>query len=105
LEDLRTNLNFMAETYRKDIIVVETAYAWKPLNYRSGGAPFLETPAGQLEYWEAVNRVVRSTPRGCGVFWWEPALSGRHNGRAMFDDAGNALPVLTAGTQQCHENQ
>lgn len=105
LEDLRTNLNFMAETYRKDIIVVETAYAWKPLNYRSGGAPFLETPAGQLEYWEAVNRVVRSTPRGCGVFWWEPALSGRHNGRAMFDDAGNALPVLTAGTQQRHENQ
>jgi arabinogalactan endo-1,4-beta-galactosidase len=105
LADLQTNLNFMAETYRKDIVVVETAYAWKPLNYRGGGAPFPETPAGQLEFWEEINRIVRSSPRGCGVFWWEPAVTGRLRGRGMFDDDGNALPVLTAGPQQRHENQ
>jgi arabinogalactan endo-1,4-beta-galactosidase len=104
LADLQTNLNFMAETYRKDIVVVETAYAWKPLNYRGGGSPFPETPAGQFEFWEEFNRIVRSSPRGCGVFWWEPAVTGRLRGRGMFDDDGNALPILTAGPQQRHEN-
>ena len=106
LADLHTNLNFMAEAYRKDIIVVEAAYAWKPMNYRNSVAPFPETPAGQREFWEELNRIVRSSPRGCGVFWWEPAVAtGRLRGRGMFDDDGNGLPVLTAGPQQRHENQ
>jgi arabinogalactan endo-1,4-beta-galactosidase len=106
LADLETNMNFMAETYRKDIVVVETAYAWRSLNYRDGGAPFPETPAGQREFWEEINRIVRNSPRGCGVFWWEPAVAaGRLRARGMFDDEGNSLPVLSTGAQQRHENQ
>jgi arabinogalactan endo-1,4-beta-galactosidase len=96
--DLRENLAFMAETYRKDIIVVETAYNWRPAEYKGGGAPFPETPEGQREFLEEVNRAVLSTPHGLGkgIFWWEPAVSpSAIHSRGMFDGEGNALPVLS----------
>lgn len=105
LSDLEENLRRTSERYAKDIIVVETAYAWRPMNYRDGGAPFPETPAGQRAFWEQINRIVRGAARGRGVFWWEPAVTGRLRGRGMFDDDGNALPVLTAGPQNRHQNQ
>src|SRR5690349_11719249 len=44
LNDLRENLAFTANTYNKDIIVVEAAYNWKPAQYRNKPAPFPETP-------------------------------------------------------------
>jgi arabinogalactan endo-1,4-beta-galactosidase len=95
LLDLRENLNFMATNYHKDIIVVEAAYNWKPTEYKDGGAPFPESPEGQRQFLDEVNRSVLATPegRGKGVFWWEPAVARRNN-RAMFDDDGNALPVI-----------
>ncbi len=105
LTNLEENLRRTGETYAKDIILVETAYAWKPMHDREGGAPFPETPDGQREFWAEINRIVRRAPRGRGVFWWEPAVSGRLRGRGMFDDDGNALPVLTAGPQNRHQYQ
>ena len=97
LLELRDNLEFMAETYDKDIILVEVAYNWKPAEYRDQPAPFPETPEGQREFLEEVNRLVLAAPhgRGRGVFWWEPAVTGRLNRRGMFDDDGGALPVIT----------
>lgn len=97
LLDLRDNLTFMANVYQKDIIVVEVAYNWKPSEYRNKLAPFPETPEGQRQFLDEVNRVVLSTPhnRGKGVFWWEPAVMGGLRRRGMFDDDGNALPVIT----------
>jgi len=100
LNDLRENLSFMAAAYQKDIIVVEAAYNWRPAEYTSKPAPFPETPEGQKEFLDEVNRVVMSTPhnRGKGVFWWEPAVAPDARGiasRGMFDSEGNALPVLT----------
>ena len=97
LLDLRENLNFMAETYTNDIIVVETAYNWRPAEYRNKPAPFPETPEGQREFLEEVNRLVLATPhqRGKGVFWWEPAVSMGPRSRGMFDNETNALPVIT----------
>jgi arabinogalactan endo-1,4-beta-galactosidase len=97
LLDLRENLNFMATTYDKDIILVEVAYCWRPAQYRRRPGPFPETPAGQKEFLQEVNRLVLNTPghRGIGVFWWEPAASGHLRSRGFFDDEGNALPVLT----------
>jgi arabinogalactan endo-1,4-beta-galactosidase len=97
LLDLRENLAFMATEYQKDIIVVETAYNWRPAEYRDKPAPFPETPEGQKEFLEEVNRAVLATPnnRGKGVFWWEPAVAGLRNARGMFDNDGNALPVIT----------
>jgi len=100
LLDLRENLNFLAENYQKDIVVVETAYNWRPAEYVDVGAPFPETPAGQRDFLEEVNRAVLNTPhhRGKGVFWWEPAVAPGNrgiSGRGMFDQDGNALPVIS----------
>lgn len=100
LLDLRDNLIFMSKTYRKDIVVVETAYNWTPKEYLDTPAPFPETPPGQRDFLEELNRIIMGTPggRGIGVFWWEPAVSPRTGGdilsRGFFDQNGSALPVL-----------
>ncbi|NQU85832.1 MAG: glycosyl hydrolase 53 family protein [Mariniphaga sp.] len=96
LLDLRECLNFTAELYKKDIIVVEAAYNWTPREYVDKLAPFPETPEGQKEFWDEVNKVILSVPdnRGVGVYWWEPATS-RRGTRSFFDDNKNVLPVIT----------
>lgn len=96
LNDLRANLLFMAREYRKDIIVVETAYCWRPTEYTKRPGPFPETPEGQAQFLDEVNRTVQATPDGLGigVFWWEPAVNGPLVARGFFDDNGNALPVI-----------
>jgi arabinogalactan endo-1,4-beta-galactosidase len=98
LVDLQDNMAFMANQYNKDIVVVEAAYNWRTAEYRDKKAPFPETPEGQKEFLDAVNRIVINTPdnRGKGVFWWEPAvpLETTISSRGMFDKDGNALPVL-----------
>jgi arabinogalactan endo-1,4-beta-galactosidase len=96
LNELHANLSFMAAEYQKDIIVVETAYNWKPAEYVGKDAPFPESPEGQRQFLDELNRVVMQTPngRGKGIFWWEPAVSGRLSSRGYFDDQHNALPVL-----------
>lgn len=97
LLDLRDNLAFMAEAYRKPIIMVEVAYNFRPAEYIGKPAPFAESPEGQREFLEAVHQLVLATPHGLGkgVMWWEPAVEHSPiRGRGMFDDAGNALPVI-----------
>ena len=100
LEDLRENLAFAANTYHKDLIVVETAYHWRPARESADRAgPFPETPEGQRDFLDEVTRVVMNAPnsRGQGVFWWEPAVGNRGGlvSRGFFDEDGNALPVLS----------
>ena len=97
LNDLRTNLGLMAREYHKPIIVVETAYNWKPGNYLGRRAPFPESAEGQRQFLDELNRVVMGTPDGlgAGVFWWEPAVDGPLAVRGYFDDQHNALPVIT----------
>lgn len=96
LLDLRENLMFMATTYKKDIVLVEIAYCWRPTEYRSRPGPFAESPDGQRRFLEEVNRMVMGAPngRGIGVFWWEPAATGSLRDRGLFDDDGNALPAI-----------
>jgi arabinogalactan endo-1,4-beta-galactosidase len=97
LNDLRENLIETAREYHKDIMVVEAAYNWTPGNYRNKPAPFPESPEGQRQFLDEVNRVVQETPdgRGIGVFWWEPAVEGNLRSRGFFDKDGNALPVIS----------
>jgi arabinogalactan endo-1,4-beta-galactosidase len=98
LNDLRANLTFMANEYQKDIIVVETAYNWRPSEYVGKPAPFPESPEGQRQFLDELNRVVMETPhgRGKGIFWWEPAVAGGQLvSRSYFDDQHNVLPVIT----------
>jgi arabinogalactan endo-1,4-beta-galactosidase len=97
LNDLRSNLQFMAHEYQKDIIVVETAYNWRPAEYANKLPPFPESPEGQRDFLDQLNRVVQDTPdgRGAGVFWWEPAVEGPLTRRGLFDDQHKALPAMT----------
>lgn len=100
LMDLRENLTTTANTYHKDIIVVETAWPWRPSRETADRLqPFPETPEGQRDFLDELTRVVLATPddRGKGVFWWEPAVGTRGglNSRGFFDDSGNALPVIS----------
>ena len=104
LMDLRENLAFTANTYHKDIIVVETAYNWRPARETAGrSGPFPETPDGQREYLDELTRIVLQTPeeRCKGIFWWEPAVGTRGGlvSRSFFDENGNSLPVLTVFDQ------
>jgi arabinogalactan endo-1,4-beta-galactosidase len=87
----------MANEYHKDIILVEVAYNWRTAEYKGKPAPFPESPEGQREFLDEVNRMVLSTPdnRGKGIFWWEPAVVGGLRSRGFFDNDGNALPVIT----------
>lgn len=97
LLDLRENMTFMANTYGKDIILVEVAYCWRPTEYKTKKAPFPESPDGQRQFLDEVNRIILNTPnhRGIGIFWWEPAVTGGLRARGFFDDDGNALPVIS----------
>jgi arabinogalactan endo-1,4-beta-galactosidase len=97
LNDLHENLVFMANEYRKDIIVVEAAYNWTPGEYTKKPGPFPESPEGQRTFLDELNRMVLSTPNGLGkgVFWWEPAVTGGLMRRGMFDNEYNALPVVS----------
>jgi arabinogalactan endo-1,4-beta-galactosidase len=100
LMDLRENLAFTANTYGKDIIVVETAYNWRPAGETAGRiGPFPETPEGQREFLDELTRIVLDTPggRGQGIFWWEPAVGDHGNlvSRSFFDENGNPQPVLS----------
>lgn len=98
LTDLRENLAFASQEYGKDVIVVETAYHWRPNRETSDRPePFPETPEGQRGFLDAVTRTVMDVPngRGKGVFWWEPAVAGGLGSRGFFDDDGTALPVIT----------
>jgi arabinogalactan endo-1,4-beta-galactosidase len=102
LTNLRTNLDYLARTYGKDIIVVEAAYYWKP-NRETADRPgeFPETPAGQRQFLNELTRTVLAVTggRGRGVFWWEPAVTGNLTGRGYFDNTGRSLPVLTVFDQ------
>jgi arabinogalactan endo-1,4-beta-galactosidase len=98
LLQLRACLALMAERYHKDIYLDEVAYDWRPTEYKTMPPPYPETPAGQREFLEEVQRVVLATPYGLGkgIFWWEPAvMPSQLRARGMFDDDGNALPVIT----------
>lgn len=107
LADLKSNLAALGQTYKKDIIVVETAYDM------SGGPqkdlPFPPTEAGQQAFLEELIRVVAATPdgRGKGVCYWAPEwISGsqwdgpkwskQNENRALFDEQGNPRPALAA---------
>lgn len=96
LLDLKENLDFMAKTYRKDIVLVEVAYNCRPGEYLKRPGPFPETPEGQRAFLQEVMRLVVATPDGLGkgIFWWEPAVTGGLERRGFFDPEYNVLPVI-----------
>jgi arabinogalactan endo-1,4-beta-galactosidase len=100
LMDLRENLAFASKRYGKDVIIVETAYNWRPARETADRAgPFPETPEGQRDFLDALTQIALQTPgqRCIGIFWWEPAVGNRGGlgSRSFFDDDGNVLPVIS----------
>lgn len=98
LLEFRENLISLMTHFDQDIILVETAYNWRPSEYTEEGdlAPFPETPEGQREFLATVHETLINIPslRIKGIFWWEPAVMGGLRSRGYFDDEGNALPVM-----------
>jgi arabinogalactan endo-1,4-beta-galactosidase len=91
LDNARAAFNNAANTYGKDVIMVETAH----LGSASG---FPLTNQGQMQFLQAVDSLVRAVPngRGKGVMWWEPTASPGSTGdtRNFFDSNRNAKPVI-----------
>lgn len=97
LDDLRRNLAFTANRYKKPIIIVETAWDWrKGEEFKGKKQEFTETPEGQAKFLAAVAKAVEETPGGLGkgVFWWEPMAEGEIARRGLFDDSHEALPAI-----------
>jgi len=113
MDALRGNLAATSQRYKKDIVVVETAFPWAAKRFGRGkfvdkqgrlAAAHPQTPAGQRAFLAELIRTVRRTPggRGKGVLWWAPewlAVEGMPHHRqklALFDERGRALPAMSA---------
>lgn len=118
IEDLRANADDISARYGKEVVVMETAYAYTTKD--GDGWPNLFNPEmeksvgykasvqGQASVVRDVIDAMAQVPggRGLGVFYWEPDWivaprsgwrSGEGNGwdnQAMFDFDGRALPSL-----------
>lgn len=82
--ELAVNLNDISARYDKDVLVVETAYAWTlddgdglgnsffTAEEATGGYP--ASVAGQTAFLRDLRDLVRAVPdgRGRGLIWWEP---------------------------------
>jgi arabinogalactan endo-1,4-beta-galactosidase len=115
LEPLRENLEATINRFGKDVMVVETAYPWKPNNddptkilHKKTLRPlvpgYLPSPEGQLAFLKAIQKTLREAPegRGLGVFYWAPEYipsaklrPGREH-LSLFDEEGNVLPGMDA---------
>jgi arabinogalactan endo-1,4-beta-galactosidase len=112
MDELSSNLAFLANSYNKDIFVVETGYPWAvhpnwpldPEKYQYPG-----TPDGQKAFLDDMMQIVKDVPgnHGKGLFYWAPEwiMTKDGGGRltsptfarmALFDFEGNALPGMDA---------
>lgn len=104
---LRTALTTLARTFHKPVLVVETAYPWKPDEHWEArpNMTWPLTPSGQRRFLREVAAVVRAVPDGlgAGVCYWQPeAVPVSDLGIwvggscALFDERGVLLPAARA---------
>ncbi|WP_438347676.1 glycoside hydrolase family 53 protein [Paenibacillus sp. FA6] len=117
LDDLRLNLEGLANKYDKDIIVVEIAYPWTldapegfPLIVNDEAQLHPGYPAtkdGQAQYIRDIVQLIREVPcgKGKGFYYWEPCWTpnkaewsvGHANNWSnltLVDYGGRVLPAL-----------
>jgi arabinogalactan endo-1,4-beta-galactosidase len=109
MENLRDNLRETIKRYRKDVMVVETAYPSRGNPPNAGAAKNMIwplTPEGQKQFLTDLIKTVKEAPehRGIGVNYWHPEatfIPGAAGGRggpdqnSLFDGKGNPLPALS----------
>jgi arabinogalactan endo-1,4-beta-galactosidase len=120
LPQLQYNLNDISARYDKDVIVVETSYAFTEqdqdgfpniVDQKLAVPHYPLTPDGQRDMLRDVMSVVRSVDnnRGLGVFYWDatwtavegngwdntnPSAGNAWENQALFDFDGKMLPAL-----------
>lgn len=99
---ITANIRYLKDKYKKEVMIVETAYWWNPLDAK--GAPHNEkaltdrgyslTPYGQADYLRDLTQAVIKGG-GTGVHYWAPdymnANGGELSARSLFDYNGNLL--------------
>ena len=107
MDDLQYNLNDISSRYNKDVMIVETAYAFtladgdglgssfSPQDEEIGGYP--ASVQGQKDFMSDLESVILNVPgnRGLGFFYWEPewipvegAYWGTEAGKEYIEDNG-----------------
>lgn len=107
MDDLQYNLNDISARYDKDVMIVETAYAFtladgdglgssfSPQDEEIGGYP--ASVQGQKDFMSDLESVILNVPgnRGLGFFYWEPewipvegAYWGTEAGKEYIEDNG-----------------
>ncbi|THV36387.1 glycoside hydrolase family 53 protein [Glycomyces buryatensis] len=88
MSQLRNNMNDVASRYGKDVMVVETAYAWTLQDGDGRGNIFTSSHAqesgyaatvqGQTQFLRDLQDAIADVPndRGRGLVWWEAAWTG-----------------------------
>jgi len=119
LADLQNNLNDIALRYNKDIIVVETAYAftyddndsYKNIITVQERPGYRFTPEGQARMLADIMTITRAIPNGhgLGIMWWDatwtavpgngwdpyhPSFGNNWENQALFDYNNRALPAM-----------
>jgi arabinogalactan endo-1,4-beta-galactosidase len=116
LTDLENNMHDLAVQYRKEIIVVETAYPWTDQNgdeqantfTNTGPVTYPMSPEGQKQFLDDLAGRIKRCPqeRGRGFFYWEPEMipvpgagwklgaGDEWDNVTLFDFQGNVLPAL-----------
>ena len=103
--DLKETLERLVQDYRKPIMIVETAYAWRrsqkgfidEVQEKIAGLP--ASPEGQAKELELMMNIVASLPdaMGRGVYYWEPLNvphqggSGWSENMGLLDEDGRVL--------------
>jgi len=115
-DELKANLEDLSTRYKKQMAVVETAYAFTDedgdnqgnvfLTYSDDSHGYVPSVQGQATAIRDIFATVASVNGGCGVFYWEPSwlpvkgagLSSTQGNtwenQGMFDYKGRVLPSL-----------
>lgn len=108
--DLKTTMERLIQEYRKPVMIVESAYAWRKCKNgfideaQEKIAGFPASPEGQRRVLELVNSIVASLPErmGRGVFYWEPLCvpqngeGGWAENMGLLDETGRVLDGIHA---------
>lgn len=107
-KDLDETMNRLAERYNKDLIVAETAYAYRLASdslfgkgqERLGG--YLASDSGQKKALQIVSGIISGVKdnKGLGFFYWEPFMRDENPSSwgycmGVVDENGNPLSALT----------